>query len=222
MNKKYAISDIHGCAYTFKELLNRIGFSKYDELHLLGDYINRGLDSKMVIDYIIELQNQGYNVKAIKGNHEEMIFDSINLEEWTPGANETLSSFNIQHLNQLNLKYIKWFSSLKEHHVDQQNIFVHAGFNFENENPFEDKKSALWIQDWYESINYNWLGNRRIIHGHVPKKKREIEVMLNEFENTKVLNIDNGCYLKEEPGFGSLCCIELNSLQLTFQKNIDR
>lgn len=221
MNKKYVISDIHGCAYTFKELLNRIAFSKYDELYVLGDYINRGPNSKKVIDFIIELQNQGYNIKALKGNHEEMIFDSIDIEDWTPGAKETLSSFNIQHLNQLDEKYIKWFSSLKSSYIERPFIFVHAGFNFDNENPFEDKKSALWIQDWYESINYNWLGDHSIIHGHVPKSKREIEVMLKEFANTKVLNIDNGCYLKEEPEFGSLCCIELNSLQLTFQKNID-
>jgi len=50
--KKFAISDIHGCAKTFKALLKKINFSKEDELYLLGDYIDRGPDSKGVIDYI--------------------------------------------------------------------------------------------------------------------------------------------------------------------------
>ena len=49
---KYAISDIHGCLKTFKALLTKLDFSKQDELYLLGDYIDRGPDSKGVIDYI--------------------------------------------------------------------------------------------------------------------------------------------------------------------------
>lgn len=151
-----------------------------------------------------------------------MVFDSIELEDWTSGAEETLKSFNIKHLNQLDQKYIKWFSSLKSAHIDNHFIFVHAGLNFENKNPFDDTKSIFWIEDWYKSINYKWLNDRKIIHGHVPKMKSEIGVMLKEFSKTKVLNIDNGCYMKEESGFGSLCCVELNSMKLTFQENIDK
>lgn len=219
--KKYVISDIHGCFYTFQELLHKIGLSKDDELYLLGDFINRGPNSKLVIDNIIYLKSQGYNITTLKGNHEEMVFDSIELEGWTSGAEETLRSFNIKHLNQLDKKYIKWFSNLKSAYIDDHFIFVHAGLNFENRDPFEDTKSIFWIQDWYKSINYRWLNDRKIIHGHVPKTKIEIEVMLRNFPKTKVLNIDNGCYMKGESGFGSLCCVELNSMKLVFQKNID-
>jgi len=49
---RFTISDIHGCAETFKKLLNRISFSKEDVLYLSGDYIDRGPDSKGVIDHI--------------------------------------------------------------------------------------------------------------------------------------------------------------------------
>nr|WP_319401661.1 metallophosphoesterase family protein [uncultured Carboxylicivirga sp.] len=218
---KYAISDIHGCALTFKELLNKISLSKNDELYLLGDFINRGSKSKQVVDYIIELQSQGYNIIALKGNHEEMVFDSIELDGWTAGAKETLKSFNIKHLNQLNPKYIKWFSNLKSLSVNNEFIFVHAGLNFEINNPIEDIRSVCWITDWYKSINYEWLKSRKIIHGHIPKKKYEIKKMLQNFPTTKVLNIDNGCYLKGEAEYGNLCCVELNKMELTFQENID-
>ncbi|MEQ8240113.1 MAG: metallophosphoesterase family protein [Cyclobacteriaceae bacterium] len=219
--KKYAISDIHGCAITFQELLNKIGYSKEDELILLGDYINKGPNSKKVIDTIIDLQNNGYKVTALKGNHEEMIFDSIELEEWTAGAEETLKSFNISHFNQLSEKYIKWFSKLKTLSVDHEYVFVHAGLNFENDNPLDDLHAHCWIRDWYKSIDYDWLGNRKIIHGHVPQKKHEIEKMLQDFSETSLLDIDNGCHLKGEVGFGNLCCVELSNLKLTFQQNID-
>lgn len=219
--KTYAISDIHGCYYTFKELLSTIGLTKDDNLYLLGDYINRGPNSKEVIDYIIELQQQGYNILALNGNHEEMVFDSIDLEDWTAGANETLLSFGIHHLKNLDAKYVRWFSNLLPFAEREGFIMVHAGLNFNNLNPLSDKKSMAWITDWYNDINSDWLGKRKIIHGHVPIERKKIEKMMDNIDLAKVMNIDNGCYLKEQSGFGSLCCVELSSLALTFQKNID-
>lgn len=219
--KKYAISDIHGCFHTFKELLNKIGLNKTDELYLLGDYINRGSNSKEVIDFVIYLQNKDYSIKTLKGNHEEMVFDSIELEGWTNGEEETLKSFGINHLKELDKKYINWFLNLDLFIENDEFIFVHAGLNFDTSNPLENMRSTTWIRDWYNSINYDWLGNRKIIHGHTPKEKFEIEKMINEFEQQRVLNIDNGCFMKETNGYGNLCCVELNNMELTFQKNID-
>ncbi len=68
--RKLAIGDIHGCNKTFKALLDQINLSKDDELTLLGDYIDRGPDSKGVIDTIINLQSSGYQVRALRGNHD--------------------------------------------------------------------------------------------------------------------------------------------------------
>jgi serine/threonine protein phosphatase 1 len=47
--RRFAISDIHGCARTFGALLNKINLSPVDELFLLGDFIDRGPDSKGVL-----------------------------------------------------------------------------------------------------------------------------------------------------------------------------
>ncbi|UBB89927.1 serine/threonine protein phosphatase [Candidatus Kaistella beijingensis] len=217
----YVISDIHGLYYTFKELLNKIGFNKTDELIILGDYINRGKRSKEVVDFIMDLQSQNYFITLLKGNHEDMIFDSLELEDWTSGDPETLKSFGINHLKNLNNDYKNWFSKLKHFEEKQNTIFVHAGLNFRYDNPFEDNKSMMWIQDWYQTINYNWLSKRMIIHGHVPIEKDCIEKMSAEIDISRVLNIDNGSFLKNCKGFGNLCSFELNSRRLQFQGNID-
>lgn len=218
---QFVISDIHGCFLTFRELLNKVGYSKDDELYLLGDYINRGPLSKEVVDFIIGLQSQGYNITALKGNHEEMVFDSIDLEDWTGGAPETLRSFGINHLKELDKKYKNWLATLSPYAGTKVFIFVHAGLNFEYTNPMQDERSMRWITNWYDSIHYDWLGDRKIIHGHTPIQRAEIEKMLANLETTKTLNIDNGCYLKDEAGFGHLCCLELNTMTLEFQQNID-
>jgi serine/threonine protein phosphatase 1 len=74
--KKFAISDIHGCNRTFNEVLQKTGLNKDDQLFLLGDYIDRGPDSKGVIDTIFNLQNEGYQVHCLRGNHEQMLMDA--------------------------------------------------------------------------------------------------------------------------------------------------
>ncbi|NJL76491.1 MAG: hypothetical protein HC892_17235 [Saprospiraceae bacterium] len=53
------MSDIHGCVKTFKALLQKVEWVATDELYLLGDYVDRGPDSKGVIDYILDLQARG-------------------------------------------------------------------------------------------------------------------------------------------------------------------
>jgi serine/threonine protein phosphatase 1 len=58
MRRLFAISDIHGCYKPFYELIvNTIELTKSDQLILLGDYIDRGEQSKEVIDFILELKN---------------------------------------------------------------------------------------------------------------------------------------------------------------------
>lgn len=221
MSSKFVISDIHGCFLTFEALLNKIGLSKNDELILLGDYINRGKRSKQVVDRIIELTMLGYNLTCLKGNHEDMVFDSIGLEDWSPGEEETLKSFGINHLNELDPKYIHWFKNLVPYYENENFIFVHAGLNFKVKKPFEDTYSMRWLVDWYDNINYTWLKERGVIHGHQIIEQRKIEEMLSSFHISKVLNIDNGCFLQGSNGFGNLSCLNLTKWELVAQKNID-
>ncbi|MET3012860.1 metallophosphoesterase family protein [Flavobacterium psychrophilum] len=219
--RKFVISDIHGCYFTFEALLDKIEFSKNDELILLGDYINRGKRSKEVIDKIIDLSKNGYNVICLRGNHEDMVFDSLELEDWTAGEQETLKSFGINHLKNLNSKYVTWFKNLLPYYESENFIFVHAGLNFKNKNPFQDIQSMRWIIDWYKDIDYSWLKNKYIIHGHKIIEQNEIEKMLLNIETTKILNIDNGCFMKDELNFGNLNCLNLSRMEIVSQKNID-
>ena len=218
---RYAISDIHGCFLTFKEILNKINFSKDDELYLLGDYINKGPRSKEVVDFIMESQNEEYKIKTLRGNHEQILLDSINGRNRIEALQETLNSFGIDNIKKLDKKYIRWFSELEYFYEIQDFIFVHAGFNFHINNPFNDKKSMLWIRDWYQSIDYNWLKSKIIVHGHTPTTKNQIQKMLKNINNIQVLAIDSGCVMKEQSDYGNLCCLELNSMNFIFQKNID-
>lgn len=73
----YCISDIHGHLVEFKSLIEKIKFSKDDTLYLLGDYVDQGEESMQLILYIIELQNQGYNINCLMGNHDLMMLKHL-------------------------------------------------------------------------------------------------------------------------------------------------
>ena len=61
---KYVMSDIHGCYDEFIEMLNKINFSKEDELYILGDILDRGNKPIDILDYVISHKN----IYLIKGN----------------------------------------------------------------------------------------------------------------------------------------------------------
>ena len=72
MRNRWVIPDIHGYLNTLKSLIeNRISLTKEDTLYFLGDYIDRGPNSKGVIDYIMSLQDQDYDIHCLRGNHED-------------------------------------------------------------------------------------------------------------------------------------------------------
>lgn len=71
MSKIFCISDIHGELDKLKNLFEKLSISKKNTLVFLGDYIDRGPDSKGVIDYLLELDKK-YKCVFLKGNHEDM------------------------------------------------------------------------------------------------------------------------------------------------------
>ncbi len=226
--RRFAISDIHGCRKTFEALLDQIALSAGDELYILGDYIDRGPDSKGVVDYIWQLRKEGYTIHCLMGNHEMMLLEAGNdlasRSTWLyNGGYETLESFGTQNPEEIPDEYITFFEELSLYEEVDEYILVHAGLNFKATDPLYDVESLLWIRDWYEDINTDWLEERIIIHGHTPVSRERIEqqhVRLKEFQ---VLDIDAGCVFdRPQLGVGYLCAFEMNSRELFFQKNIER
>lgn len=226
---QYAIGDIHGCNKTFNILLQTLNIKKGDALYLLGDYIDRGPDSKGVIDTIFELRNKGVAVTCLKGNHEAMLLDAYKNKEdeyrfLSNGGRKTLNSFGCAHVTDLPDEYIDFFQSLEYYHEVDNFILVHAGLNFKEKEPLLDTESLIWIRDWHDEIDYDRLGNRMIIHGHTPISIIEMGIMTENLTIDKFLNLDGGCYYgnkKNNQYYGYLCAFDLNKKKLFTQSCID-
>lgn len=240
--RNIAISDIHGCARTFRYLVEEVlQVRPSDTLYLLGDYVDRGPDSKGVLDYMMQLMEGGYQVECLKGNHEDMMVSaSRNREDedlWlNNGGKEAIASFNVDSPADVPQKYIDFVDGMSTYMEVDNYLLVHAGFNFtgrnmDNErkdgflwklhNPLRDTESMMWIRWWYDDINWNWLRNRVIIHGHTPIRDDEITEMLQALGADQVLDIDNGCFAKFRDGMGQLCAFDMSNQKLYFQENID-
>ena len=216
MNRLFAISDIHGCFNPFYELVVKIiKLKKSDQLILLGDYIDRGEQSKEVIDFILELQKSGFNVTPLIGNHEVMLLNSWDDPDILPlwmmnNGMPTLQSFGIGNIRDLNSKYLRFFNSLDYYLIFGNVIFVHAGFDDLADDPFLDKQTMIW--ECRLSYNNPVLSSKTIIHGHRPKTVDYVERLINE--KSQVIPIDTGCVYGAEKGYGFLSAIEVNSMKL--------
>ena len=220
--KKYTISDIHGCNQTFQALLRQINFSPRDELYLLGDYVDRGPDSKGVIDTIWALRESGHAVHCLRGNHEQMLLFELEHSNWDyPGEPEVLQSFGIKRSSEIPKRYVDWLRQLPYYLEVDQYLLVHAGINTRAAAPFEDREFMLWARDWYPKINRDWLGKRLIVHGHTPISREDIRAQLAGIDRVPVINIDNGCVFPGQ-ALNHLCAFELTEQRFFFQPYEDR
>jgi serine/threonine protein phosphatase 1 len=169
---RFIIGDIHGCINTLKKMLqDSLHISKTDEVFLLGDYIDRGPDSKAVIDYIMFMQEMGYSVHCLMGNHEKLLLDALesphNESIWAyNGSYQTLKSFGITRADELKPKYVNFFKTLHYYFELDDFVIVHAGLNFNIESPLTDTNAMLWIRD--EIVDISKIDNKRIVCGHTP------------------------------------------------------
>ncbi len=222
MTNQYIITDIHGCANTFDALLNKIGLSKNDELYLLGDYVDRGPNGKDSIDVVMNLQEKGYKAHALLGNHDAMLLEAMttfnpNYEERYA---ETSISFGVENVTQIDHKYLNWINRLGYFIELDQYILVHGGLNFQLDNPLSNLNDLLVARGWYDEIDYEWLGDRIIIHGHTPVAQKQMELMVDNHLEKQYIDLDNGCVF-DNLGFRHLACLNLKDMSLTYQKNID-
>ena len=220
MERIFAVGDIHGCSRTFKKLLaDKIQLQKEDVVYCIGDYIDRGEDSKGVIDLILKLRNDGYNIYTLRGNHEQMMLDALNdkkaLSLWLDnGGKSTLKSFGIKSMNDLPTEYFSFLNETEFYLQKDNYIFAHAGLNFKNENLFEDKEAMLWTRDFFPQQPA--LGDRLLIHGHTP-----IPLTFILKQSGNCINIDGGCVYRNRPHFGNLVAINLASREFIIEENCE-
>ncbi len=216
MKKYIAIGDIHGCGKTLQKLLNRL--QKYDDriFVFIGDYIDRGPNSKLVFDSIMKFAEQNDCV-FLKGNHELMMeeaFDRKFAGYWTRnGGLQTMISMGIKNVqSDMPEPYGSFVKDTLLYYDAEDYFFVHAGLppmatiNQVLEN--KDLESMLWERSHIDAPKVNW--EKPVVFGHTPLSKP----MLDGYK----IGIDTGCVFHNNPDLGKLTALLLPEKEIIQEK----
>lgn len=172
----FAIGDIHGCATALDTLLTAIVLQPNDKVVSLGDYVNKGPDTKAVLDTLVDLSSRGILVPLL-GNHElklltakrlqklqignEILVDPHTLRSYgKPWRSEALESIPESHWKFLQNNCLRWFTT--PHH-----IFVHGGLQPQR-SLFEQTDQRLFWDKLRHAQPHQ--SGKVMICGHTPQR----------------------------------------------------
>ncbi len=138
--KIFAIGDVHGACDRLERLLGRLPYlAGRDTLVFLGDYIDRGGQTRKVIDLVCRLQDEG-RVVALLGNHEHLLLEYHRTGDWRllsylrrQGVEASLESYgcrdlrNLRDLSFLPDRHRRFLLGLSLYWETDDYVFVHAG-----------------------------------------------------------------------------------------------
>lgn len=171
----FIVGDVHGCLDMLRRLMDKIDWRpNQDNLIFLGDYIDRGKESKGVIDYILDLKKESSRVQCIMGNHENILLDFLNTGEprllIINGGIPTLESYQAANDNEddplIPPEHVAFFKDLIPYIELEDYYVVHAGFR--PGVPIEDQslEDLIWIREPFIFSNHDF--GKTVIFGHTP------------------------------------------------------
>ncbi|WP_342733681.1 metallophosphoesterase family protein [Bradyrhizobium sp. B117] len=206
----YAISDIHGCADLLQQMFTVIdrdlaNLGSMRAIHVfLGDYIDRGPESRRTIDLLIERGLRHESV-FLKGNHEAFLLEALQeplqLQAWRRfGGLQTLTSYGLRPslspdaseqaelIRQLAIAipphHMRFLGGLRARFVCGDFFFVHAGVRPGVPLAKQEEHDLLWIRE--EFLQSDEKFGKYIVHGHTPVQQPDIR--------PNRANIDTGAY----------------------------
>jgi serine/threonine protein phosphatase 1 len=207
-SRHIVIGDIHGSTTALQRLLRATAPEADDTLIFLGDYIDRGEDSRAVLDQLMALERTRRCI-FLKGNHEDLFLRALDggTEEWLNwlgnGGLTTLHDFD-QTLPPPG--HVDWLRRLALSHETDDYYFVHAGLRPGVPPEASTDMERLWIREPFLSSDYDW--GKRVVFGHTVQLHGPL-VQPNK------IGIDTGACL---PRIGRLTAMILPEKQFMFSR----
>jgi serine/threonine protein phosphatase 1 len=217
----YAIGDVHGCldrlAVVHEQIAEDLASRPVDESSLvhLGDYVDRGLDSAQVIDWL----SGGAPVPVTRivnlmGNHEDMMLQALpgtnreaNSSWLSNGGADSLLSWGISRKvpsaewgNLIPVEHQAFLRGLEINFRRGGYMFVHAGVRPGVPLDKQDKQDMLWIREPF--LSWKLSHDAVIVHGHTPRLEPEVRVNRIGIDTGAVMGGVLTCLVLEEDKLG--------------------
>jgi serine/threonine protein phosphatase 1 len=171
MSLTYVIADLHGRFDLLREMLTRIDAhagGKAGTIVVLGDYVNKGPDSRQVVEQMRAGLFDGWPFFPLKGNHDAMMVEALRdpskMKGWIEkGGDATIKSWGgdpwtIPHAD------VAWLDRLPLMHADAHRIYVHAGLDPGVPLEAQPEHTLLWKR--YPKGDGGGFAGRHVVHGH--------------------------------------------------------
>lgn len=230
------ISDIHGEIDLLKKLVNKVNHRKDDYLIINGDMCEKGISSKEVVRYIMDLSINHPNVHVTEGNCDVLIEDVLNenpailkylarqkhsiINEWLEELNFVLTEqTTVQEIKQLLMKYfikeINWLINLPTAIETEQYIFVHAGLEDIENWEDTDREIALSIPSFLEKKHQ---AKKFVVVGHWPAINYSTDIPSDNpiiDKDKKIIAMDGGNKVKPTGQLNAVI-LEQNTISYTY------
>ena len=202
-----AIGDIHGCAETLDALMDELSPTTDDHLVFVGDYIDRGPNSKAVIDRLLSLK-ETHKCTFLRGNHEALMLGYLERGEYDlwriNGGIATLSSYmSEEHKIDIPEEHLSFVHDTELYLDTPEFFFVHAGLkptlSIEENIERYGEEVFLWERSHLKAKDRMW--EKTVICGHTPQTDPTDDPLL--------INIDTGCVYYMHPSLGRLTAVRL-------------
>lgn len=145
-----AIGDIHGCSAALAALIDWIALRPEDTLVTLGDYVDRGIDSKGVLDQLIGLEDRCHLVPLL-GNHDEMMMHArdgrSDFRFWLAcGGDSALDSYGAtSQLNLIPAAHFRFLERCLPFFETETHLFIHANYRPDLPLDRQDESTLRWL-----------------------------------------------------------------------------
>jgi serine/threonine protein phosphatase 1 len=191
----YAVGDIHGRSDLLRRLLDAIaadavasGGAAAKMLVFLGDYVDRGPDSRGVVDILLTRLPDGFDAHFLKGNHEALLlgfpYGATPLEHWRiNGGDATMASYGVDierllvsgasanawrsaFAEALPSTHLAFFKTLELSLSVGDYLFVHAGLRPGVPLSAQGESDLIWIRGPF--LDHAGSFDQIVVHGHTP------------------------------------------------------
>lgn len=206
----FVIADIHGRLDLLEKCL--AAAQAYSPsggiIYFLGDYVDRGPNSKGVLDRLTAAPPPGWTWKFIRGNHEDMMLDAVAgrfVEHWLQfGGKQTVQSYAYT----LDPKHLEWVEKLPRLLWDDLRVYTHAGVSEFYDLTDQPERMTQWYR-YPDGADVGHRG-RHVVHGHTIVESPELR--------TNRTNLDIGGYHTGKMAVGVFNDTQGSPIDLIFVK----
>jgi serine/threonine protein phosphatase 1 len=162
-----AIGDIHGCLKALATLLDAVGPGSEDMVVTLGDYIDRGPDSRGVLDRLIALAEALADKAALRKWFDLGGADALRSYGWSPGGPRRALADWIPR------KHREFLAGCRPYHETDTHLFVHAGFVPDLPMARQPGLALRWRVTDARTAVPHYSGKVAVV-GHTPQRNGEV------------------------------------------------